>query len=45
MYQVRKTGRLAKKIQDEDLNILNKLSEIELNEISKTKPQIVVISA
>ncbi len=45
MYQVRKTGKLAKKIQDEDLNILNKLSEIELNEISKTKPQIVVISA
>jgi len=44
MYQVRKTGKLAKKIQDEDLNILNKLSEVELNEISKTKPQIVVIS-
>ena len=45
MYQVRKTGRLAKQIQDEDLNILNKLSEIEINEITKKKPQIVVISA
>jgi hypothetical protein len=45
MYQIRKTGKLAKQVQDEDLNILNKLSETEINEITKKKPQIVVISA
>jgi len=42
MYQVRKK---AKKVRDDMVDILDKLSEKEISEIIKYKPQIVVISA
>jgi len=45
MYQVRKKSRVGKKVCEDDLNILDKLSENEISEIIKFKPQIVVISA
>lgn len=45
MYQVRKKSRVSKKVCEDDLNILDKLSENEISEIIKFKPQIVVISA
>jgi len=41
MYQVRKRAKIEKK----NINILDKLSELEINEIARYKPQIVVISA
>lgn len=45
MYQVRKNARISKKANEDKLNILDKLSENEINEIIKYKPQIVIISA
>jgi hypothetical protein len=45
MYQVRKNVRVSKKTSEDKLNILDKLSEQEISEIIKYKPQIVVISA
>ncbi len=42
MYQVRKK---AKKVEDDMVDILDKLSEEEISDIIKYKPQIVVISA
>jgi len=42
MYQVRKKAKIYKK---NDLNILDKLSESEIDEIVRYKPQIVIISA
>ena len=45
MYQVRKNARIGKKAREDKLNILDKLSEQEIGEIIKYKPQIVVISA
>ena len=45
MYQVRKKVNKIKNIDEDTLNILDKLSADEINEIVKYKPQIVVISA
>jgi len=45
MYQVRKKAKVNLKADDDTLNILDKLSEREINEIIKYRPQIVVISA
>jgi hypothetical protein len=42
MYQVRKN---VKKIKDDMIDILDKLSEKEILDIIKYKPQIVIISA
>jgi len=45
MYQVRKKVNKIKNIDEDTLNILDKLSVDEINEIVKYKPQIVIISA
>ncbi len=45
MYQVRKKVNKIKNIDEDTLNILDKLSADEINEIVKYKPQIVIISA
>jgi len=43
MYQISKSKKT--KIQDSSEDILSKLSEKEISDISKTNPQIIVISA
>jgi len=45
MYQIKKRVKINSNINDNSLNILDKLSENEINEIIRYKPQIVVISA
>jgi len=45
MYQIRKKAKKIKDVHEDTLNILDKLSIDEINEIIKYKPQIVVISA
>lgn len=45
MYQIRKKVKKIKEVNVDTLNILDKLSTEEINEIIKYKPQIVVISA
>ncbi len=45
MYQVRKRASKIKEINEDELNILDKLSIDEISEIVRYKPQIVVISA
>ncbi len=45
MYQIRKNVKKNKNVNEDILNILDKLSTNEIHEIIKYNPQIVVISA